>query len=98
MFTDESTESSGFRPSRGEGGGRSGEGRMTTTRILLGAVLVAAGAGPAAAQYGLPPYSPPGRSAGVGLSGVPIGDPGAGAVPGRPQATEAALPPLRPSG
>jgi hypothetical protein len=57
---------------------------MTTTRILPGVVLAAlAMAGPVAAQYGMPPYAPPGRMAGVVPSVLPSGGPDAGLPGGR---------------
>lgn len=56
---------------------------MTTTRILPAAVLVAmATAGPAVGQFQMPPYSPPGRTAGLVPGVLPTG--GDEAPPPRP--------------
>jgi hypothetical protein len=46
---------------------------MTSTRFLPGVVLLAVAAGPVAAQPVMPPYSPPGRTAGVIPSVAPAG-------------------------
>ena len=58
---------------------------MTITRILPGVVLAAiTTAGSALGQYGLPPYSPPGRSAAMVPSVLPAGGSESEAQPAYP--------------
>lgn len=75
---------------------------MTITRILPGAVLVAiTTAGPAAGQFRMPAYSPPGRSPGVMSSGSQAGASDPEAPPPRPAPTtrlEQMTTPLPPGG
>src|SRR5215213_6994270 len=64
---------------------------MTITRYLPAVVLAAAMVGPAAAQTGFRPYSPPGRTASVVPSVLPDGGEEVSSLPGRPTIGENGL-------
>lgn len=69
---------------------------MTTKRVLLGAVLLAAVAGRATAQYGMPPYAPPGRPTVPGSTNVQAIGPDTGVALRGPQLGEPPPPSSRP--